>query len=131
MATDHHVPLSEPQGGERRQNEISIHGFVGPPSLLLLQRYQLPRAPPTSPDPFAPFRPRFEGLASDEGSTRLKASHAILSGLKDGTPAVIERVLDRLLVGLISGRKSARVGFSVTLTEVRPSAPWSFVRRIG
>ncbi|KAI9886226.1 MAG: hypothetical protein M1823_001961 [Watsoniomyces obsoletus] len=70
---------------------------------------------------FAPFRPLFENLTSDDENTRLKASLAILSGLKQASPGVVRRVIDRLMAGLTSGRKSARIGFSVTLTELLSS----------
>ncbi len=73
-------------------------------------------------DEFAPFRPLFEHLTSDDEKIRLEASRAILVGLEDAAPAIIKRALDRLLAGLTSGRKSARIGFSVTLAEVRSIA---------
>ena len=60
----------------------------------------------------------FVGLVSDEEATRLQASYKIVSGL-DGAPTPdVQSALSRLLKGLSSGRKSARLGFSVTLTEV-------------
>lgn len=71
------------------------------------------------PDDFAPLRPHFEGLTSNDEETRLEASAAILEGLEDKSTETCHKVLDRLLKGLASGRKSARIGFSVTLTEVR------------
>ncbi|KAI9788137.1 MAG: DNA-directed DNA polymerase [Peltula sp. TS41687] len=71
-----------------------------------------------SPDDFAPLRPHFEGLTSDDEQTRLEASYAILAGLEDKSAETCHKVLERLLKGLASGRKSARIGFSVTLTEL-------------
>lgn len=71
------------------------------------------------PDDFAPLRPHFESLTSDDEQTRLEASYAILSGLEHKSAETCHKVLERLLKGLASGRKSARIGFSVTLTEVR------------
>jgi hypothetical protein len=73
---------------------------------------------------FAAVRHHFEDLASDDGDARLAASTAILSGLRDAPSPDIEKALERLLKGLASGRKSARLGFSITLTEV--GGPISF-----
>ena len=70
-------------------------------------------------DEFVPLRPHFEGLTSDDEHVRLEASQAILTGLDGRSAETHQKVLDRLLKGLASGRKSARIGFSVTLTEVR------------
>ena len=67
---------------------------------------------------FAAVRPHFEDLASDDSDARLAASRAILSGLEAAPSPDIEKALERLLKGLASGRKSARLGFSITLTEV-------------
>ncbi|KAI9803822.1 MAG: hypothetical protein M1825_001702 [Sarcosagium campestre] len=69
-------------------------------------------------DEFDAIKHHFNDLANDDEETRLDASLAILSGL-DGAPTnAIRKALDRLLRGLASGRKSARIGFSITLTEL-------------
>jgi hypothetical protein len=82
-----------------------------------------------SPERFAAVRQHFEKLASDDGDARLAASTAILSGLEDATSPDIEKALERLLKGLASGRKSARLGFSITLTEVARPLEFSRILR--
>ncbi|KAI9789864.1 MAG: DNA-directed DNA polymerase [Piccolia ochrophora] len=69
-------------------------------------------------DDFAPLRSHFERLAEDEEDVRLEASLGIISGLDLASIDILRKALDRLLKGLASGRKSARIGFSVTLTEL-------------
>ena len=61
----------------------------------------------------------FNDLASDDEAARLEASCAILAGLEGAPVSDIQTALNRLVKGLASGRKSARIGFSTTLTEVR------------
>lgn len=75
---------------------------------------------------YAALRPYFEALAVDDERTRLDASCAILAGLERASADTCRSVLERLIKGLASGRKSARIGFSVTLTEVSPLDPLSF-----
>ncbi|KAI9838516.1 MAG: DNA-directed DNA polymerase [Sclerophora amabilis] len=69
-------------------------------------------------DPFILIRPYFEDLANDEETRRLEASYKILSNLEDADRETIWRALERLIRGLASGRKSARIGFSITLAEL-------------
>ena len=73
----------------------------------------------TIPDAnYSSLRAHFEGLAGDDERTRLDSSCAILAGLEGASAEACENVLERLIRGLASGRKCARIGFSVTLTEV-------------
>ena len=64
----------------------------------------------------------YELLGSEDGSERIVAAGAIVSGLLggDGVPEpVLLRHLDkRLFRGLASGRNASRLGFSLVLTEV-------------
>lgn len=64
----------------------------------------------------------YDQLSSQDVSERLKAADAVVSGLLAGagaSEAVVQRHLERRLFrGLASGRKAARLGFSVALTEV-------------
>ncbi|KAI5283976.1 DNA-directed DNA polymerase, partial [Ascosphaera aggregata] len=63
----------------------------------------------------------YEDLANNNDEIRLKAAHELVSRFtadKSPSDEEIEKVLTRLFRGLCSGRKSARVGFSVALTEV-------------
>lgn len=64
----------------------------------------------------------YEDLANDDEEIRLKATHTLLiksspeSGL---TAEQLKKVLTRLIRGLCSGRKGARLGFSIALTELQ------------
>jgi len=64
----------------------------------------------------------YEKLSSQDETERLEAADAVVSGLLGGdgvSEAVLTRHLERRLFrGLASGRKAARLGFSVVLTEV-------------
>lgn len=65
----------------------------------------------------------YEELSSQDETERLEAADAVVSGLLGGESGVSEAVLTRhlerrLFRGLASGRKAARLGFSVVLTEV-------------
>ncbi|KAL8930771.1 MAG: hypothetical protein Q9208_000312 [Pyrenodesmia sp. 3 TL-2023] len=63
----------------------------------------------------------FEDLANESEEIRIKAASALLSkfsGENDSTQGQLVRVVKRLIRGLCSGRKAARVGFSVALTEL-------------
>ncbi|KAI0998824.1 hypothetical protein K3495_g9372 [Podosphaera aphanis] len=64
----------------------------------------------------------YEKLASEDESERLDAADAIVSGLIGGnetTESTLLRHLERRLFrGLASGRKGARLGYSVVLTEI-------------
>ena len=62
----------------------------------------------------------FEDLAHEREKVRLQAAHRLLSNLAiDNSPSAeqLEKTLKRLFRGLCSGRKAARLGFSVALTE--------------
>jgi DNA polymerase phi len=61
----------------------------------------------------------YDDLANEDEEIRLKAAHALLSqfSYKDTTIEQHKAILRRLFRGLCSGRKAARLGFSVALTE--------------
>ena len=64
----------------------------------------------------------YDLLSSEDSSERLNAANAIVSGLLGGDgveESTLQRHLERRLFrGLASGRKGARLGFSVVLTEL-------------
>ncbi|PQE31882.1 hypothetical protein CJF32_00008808 [Rutstroemia sp. NJR-2017a WRK4] len=64
----------------------------------------------------------YDLLSSEDGSQRLAAAAAIISGLFEGdgvNQSTLQRHLERRLFrGLASGRKGARLGFSIVLTEI-------------
>lgn len=63
----------------------------------------------------------YEDLANENEEIRLKAAHALVSKLSPEnapTNEQVERALTRLIRGLSSGRKAARIGFSIALTEI-------------
>jgi DNA polymerase phi len=64
----------------------------------------------------------YDLLSSEDGSQRLVAAAAIISGLFEGdgvSQSTLQRHLERRLFrGLASGRKGARLGFSIVLTEI-------------
>ena len=62
----------------------------------------------------------YDKLAHDDESIRLKAASALLSKISPENRAdqtAQQKALKRLVRGLSSGRKSARIGFSVAFTE--------------
>lgn len=62
----------------------------------------------------------FEDLANEDEEIRLKAAKDLLSiSSYKNHPGIeqLNRILQRLVRGLCSGRKAARLGFSVALTE--------------
>ena len=62
----------------------------------------------------------YEDLASADEHVRLKAAHTLLTRfVTDGaaTKYQLVEILRRLCRGLCSGRKTARLGFSIALTE--------------
>ncbi len=63
----------------------------------------------------------YEDLANENETVRLKAARTLLTKLsfeQAPTTQDVEKALNRLVKGLSSGRKSARIGFSVALTEL-------------
>jgi DNA polymerase phi len=63
----------------------------------------------------------YEDLASEKDDVRLKAAHELVSRFTpESKPSAdqINKSLQRLFRGLCSGRKAARIGFSIALTEV-------------
>ncbi|KAL9124859.1 MAG: hypothetical protein Q9217_005864, partial [Psora testacea] len=62
----------------------------------------------------------YEDLANEDEGIRLKAAHALLTKiipLHEANGEKLNQVLIRLIRGLCSGRKAARIGFSIALTE--------------
>ena len=62
----------------------------------------------------------YEDLANIDEDIRLKAAYSLLTKFVSGeTPSAdqLSEILRRLIKGLCSGRKAARLGFSVALTE--------------
>ena len=62
----------------------------------------------------------YEDLASEDDQVRLRAAISLLATTSiDCRPSSehLEKVLQRLMRGICSGRKAARLGFSVALTE--------------
>jgi DNA polymerase phi len=63
----------------------------------------------------------YEDLANEKDEVRLKAAHELVSRFtpeSKPTEDQIRKALQRLFRGLCSGRKAARIGFSIALTEV-------------
>jgi len=63
----------------------------------------------------------YEDLAHENEEIRLKAAQALLSSVapeKNPRKEDLEKIFARLFRGLCSGRKAARLGFSVVLTEL-------------
>ena len=61
----------------------------------------------------------YDDLANEDEEIRLKAAYALLSQFSASTTTIEQHktILKRLFRGLCSGRKAARLGFSVALTE--------------
>lgn len=61
----------------------------------------------------------YDDLANEDEEIRLKAAYALLSQFSSTTTSIGQHktILKRLFRGLCSGRKAARLGFSVALTE--------------
>ena len=63
----------------------------------------------------------YEDLANVDEPVRLKAAHALLTNFVNVDAATgdqLNEILRRLIRGLCSGRKAARLGFSIALTEI-------------
>ena len=63
----------------------------------------------------------YDDLANDNEEIRIKATHALInkSSPESGfTAEQSKEILRRLIRGLCSGRKGARLGFSIALTEL-------------
>lgn len=81
-----------------------------------------------------------ESLSSETPDVRLQAAKELLTfvdPLKTTDSALVEKVLKRLIRGLCSSRKAARLGFSLVLTELvsqlygsskaaKVELPWNF-----
>ena len=62
----------------------------------------------------------YDDLANVDQTIRLEAAHSLLTTfVSDGKATVdqLKEILRRLIRGLCSGRKAARLGFSIALTE--------------
>jgi len=85
-----------------------------------------PPAPPFVDNPRGPELKRevglYDQLSSEDAAERLRAATAVVSGLLGGAGAseatLLRHLERRLFRGLASGRKGARLGFSVVLAEV-------------
>jgi DNA polymerase phi len=69
----------------------------------------------------------YEELVSNEEARRLKAAEQLVRKILEGNKGEstekafdLTYALNRLVKGLGSGRESARLGFSIALTEVSP-----------
>lgn len=63
----------------------------------------------------------YDDLAAESDETRLKATKEIVVQFlpeNEPTAQALEKALNRLIRGLCSNRKAARLGFCVTLTEL-------------
>ena len=63
----------------------------------------------------------YDQLAHEDNTTRLKAAHRLLTKVyrpDTATEDQLKSILTRLFRGLCSGRKAARIGFAVALTEL-------------
>ncbi|KAL9013896.1 MAG: hypothetical protein Q9173_001443 [Seirophora scorigena] len=63
----------------------------------------------------------YDDLANEKEDIRIKAAHALLTRLSSDSHAPHEQfveALQRLIRGLCSSRKAARIGFSIALTEL-------------
>ena len=72
-------------------------------------------------DEDAKFAKIFDNLSNEVGEQRIKASIELVKKLFDSNHPQKDRIdetLKRLIRGLCSGRKAARLGFSVALTEL-------------
>ena len=69
----------------------------------------------------------YEDLANLDETIRLKAAHALITNFVAGREADdnhskrLDSILRRLIQGLCSSRKAARIGFSIALTELLTS----------
>lgn len=62
----------------------------------------------------------YDDLANEDNNIRLKAAHSLLTNFvteRRATGDQLNEILRRLIRGLCSGRKVARLGFSIALTE--------------
>ena len=63
----------------------------------------------------------YEDLANEDEDVRLNAAQSLVTKLAPGkapTSEEVEKALNRLIRGLSSGRKAARIGFSIAFTEI-------------
>lgn len=62
----------------------------------------------------------YEDLANENEEFRLKAAHTLLTKFSDPAITTLDQhkvIVGRLFRGLCSGRKAARLGFSIAVTE--------------
>lgn len=62
----------------------------------------------------------YEDLAHESGDIRIRAAQTLLTRVTPGpklSKQQLASILQRLFRGLCSGRKAARIGFSIALTE--------------
>lgn len=61
----------------------------------------------------------YDDLANPDEEIRLKAAQNLLLKIDSYTSEQLHEILRRLIRGLCSGRKAARIGFSIALTELQ------------
>lgn len=61
----------------------------------------------------------YEDLSNPDEDIRLKAAKNLILTINSYTREQVHEILRRLVKGLCSGRKAARIGFSIALTELQ------------
>jgi DNA polymerase phi len=116
---------SGPEPAAKKQQKSSVNSTSKTPTATTTATVPL-HVPPFLDNPKGADLKRevqlYDQLASEDHSERLEAANAIVLGLL-GDGAVVESTLQRhlerrLFRGLASGRKGARLGFGVVITEI-------------
>lgn len=114
--------------GSKRKRQTQDGGATAPPPKK--QNKTFPQTTithqPFHEDPKGPHLKRevelYEKLSSENPSERLVAAEAVIAGLfSEGgvsEPTLLRHLERRLFRGLASGRKGARLGFSLVITEI-------------
>ncbi|KAI9736821.1 MAG: DNA-directed DNA polymerase [Claussenomyces sp. TS43310] len=113
------IPNSAPTAKKKQKVPKNSTTSDGQPPTAVVQA-------PFLDDPKGPHLKRevqiYEQLSSEDESERLAAANAVVFGLLDGDgvsePTLSRHLERRLFRGLASGRKGARLGFSIVLTEI-------------
>lgn len=72
----------------------------------------------------------YDDLASEVKEVRIQAAASLVQ-ISSETDAPVDKILQRLIRGLCSGRKAARSGFSVALTEVLRGSKFNVDEVVG